>query len=179
MFVQFRRLLVGIAFVIVVVVFMFCLHALCQHFLVSVSGFCHGNQLCSAVLGGVQHVVDPCIRNAAYVTEHICPGDHGNVPYRGLIAVQVCAVFHQQCQVYVVHALCQLSCPVVFGKNGADNLQPVVCFRQRSAAAVQKKAPPEAEHQQKSQFSFHILSLPSVGIAAFEIENDFHIRIIT
>ena len=93
--------------------------------------------------------------------------------------MQVCAVFHQQCQVYVVHALCQLSCPVVFGKNGADNLQPVVCFRQRSAAAVQKKAPPEAEHQQKSQFSFHILSLPSVGIAAFEIENDFHIRIIT
>ena len=157
MLVQLRFFFLGIVIVVMVVVFL--LHAFHCHFFIGMRRLCHRDQLRRVILGGVQHIIDPGIRHTAHIAEHICPGDLCDIPHRGLIAVQIRSVLHQQCQIYTVHAAGQLARPIILRKDGADHLEPAVRLRQRTATSSQKDAPPQAERQQKCKSAFHSFSL--------------------
>ena len=65
--------------IVVMMMVVIVLHSLCQDFLVGVRRIHHRDQLCRMILRGVQHIIDPGVRNAAHVAEHIRSGNGGDI----------------------------------------------------------------------------------------------------
>ena len=111
-----------------------------------------GHILVGRLLQGVLH---PFVGLAADVDKQIAGGYFQNIRRRGLVAVQIHTAVQEHGQLRVGGVVAEdIFHPVVFGKDGGNDLQPVRIRRLRGAAACEA-AQQDRGRKEDGKYFFH------------------------
>ena len=137
---------------------LFCFHGIAQHLQ-------QVDDLHLLVDGVFQDVLHPAVGLAAHIDEEVTVGNLDDVIRRGLVAVQVNTVAQQHGQIGALSFVSEnFSDPVVFGKNGGDNVQFIGIALARLCvvlfAAAGKQADRHGQHKKQGNHFLHSIIKP-------------------